>query len=300
MLADTCPRTGCTMPLARSRSGRVVCTSCGLDVVLASASPDVAPPEDTKDDAAAHARDEAREEDDRVPNGMAGAVVVPAARARDQRLTRDAASAALGEKLLQGWTMLDAACERCGLPLLRDDARRVVCVGCQRDSSSAAATGSGGAAAVPQPQTGPNVGTSTQLMPRVLHVGSARGGGTGAGQVARAGAGERTVGAAGGRGGAGGGGSGVRTETRAAGGVTARLAAPPVTEREEEVVDVDAELWQAEIEAARAIKALRRKLGEATEVESCRVLGEAIYQLAGAIKRAREARDVGVRGARLR
>lgn len=300
MLADTCPRTGCTMPLARSRAGRVVCTSCGLDVVLASASAIAAPRDDAKGESDPEPQPEQQpeqqdEEQERAPNGMAGAVVVPAASARNQRLT-DAASAALGEKLLQGWTMLDAACERCGLPLLRDDARRVVCVGCQRDSGSVGA-GGGGATAVPSAVQGsPSVGTSTQLMPRVLHVGSPRGGGGGQGQVARAGGGERTVGAASG----GGGGSGVRTEGRGTGGVAARLPGPVVGDGEEEVVDVDGELWQAEIEAARAIKALRRKLGEATEAESCRVLGDAIYQLASAIKMAREAREVGVRRARVR
>ena len=45
---------------------------------------------------------------------------------------RDAASAAIGQKLLSGWTLLDEACGRCtvGVPLMRDTNQRKFCVAC--------------------------------------------------------------------------------------------------------------------------------------------------------------------------
>lgn len=38
MLADTCPRRGCHMPLMRSRQGRVICCTCRADVVTETPS----------------------------------------------------------------------------------------------------------------------------------------------------------------------------------------------------------------------------------------------------------------------
>jgi uncharacterized Zn finger protein (UPF0148 family) len=43
---------------------------------------------------------------------------------------RDVAAAALGEKLLQGWTMLQDSCARCSTPLLRDNHGSLLCVTC--------------------------------------------------------------------------------------------------------------------------------------------------------------------------
>eukprot|EP00357_Protocruzia_adherens_P013281 CAMPEP_0114987274 /NCGR_PEP_ID=MMETSP0216-20121206/8911_1 /TAXON_ID=223996 /ORGANISM="Protocruzia adherens, Strain Boccale" /LENGTH=251 /DNA_ID=CAMNT_0002349843 /DNA_START=21 /DNA_END=776 /DNA_ORIENTATION=+ len=42
-------------------------------------------------------------------------------------------SKALGEKMLQGWAMLADHCEECNAPLMRDRAKHVHCLGCQRD-----------------------------------------------------------------------------------------------------------------------------------------------------------------------
>lgn len=50
-----------------------------------------------------------------------------------------AVSQVLGEKLLQGWTMLDASCVTCGTPLMSDARGTVLCVVChsQRAASNA-------------------------------------------------------------------------------------------------------------------------------------------------------------------
>ena len=68
-------------------------------------------------------------------------------RAREARLAakykrRDDASAAIGRKLLMGWTLLDATCSRpgcAGVPLMKDAAGRRYCVGCETFEGEAAA-----------------------------------------------------------------------------------------------------------------------------------------------------------------
>ena len=284
MLAETCPRAHCTMPLARSRSGRVVCCSCGLDVVSRAAT------EEGKTEEADGAREVSH-------------AIVPAGRSQ-----RDAMSVRLGEKLLQGWTMLEEACERCALPLLREGSGRVVCVGCE---------GEGG----------------RQLMPRVVHVGAndgmgqqvARTGGAGGQQVARAGGGvgqhvaraggavgqqvaraaggvERTLETGDGRGGSRGRavGGGNRVEGR---GPVRGLPPPPVRLGDgpravgegEGPVDVQWELELAEIEAGRKLGVLRVALGEAEDAETCRALAMAMVELVRVVRIAREARAAAVR-----
>lgn len=37
----------------------------------------------------------------------------------------------LGEKLLQGWCMLDKTCDTCYVPIMRDRNNREYCVGCE-------------------------------------------------------------------------------------------------------------------------------------------------------------------------
>jgi uncharacterized Zn finger protein (UPF0148 family) len=56
---------------------------------------------------------------------------------------RDVAAAALGEKLLQGWTMLQDACARCSTPLLRDSIGTLLCVTCNPHPQSRDGTGPG-------------------------------------------------------------------------------------------------------------------------------------------------------------
>lgn len=132
-VADTCPRPNCHMPLARSRQGRVLCCNCRADVVSNSQGSGqlTAPP-------APPAPRSANSEDDTPSSGTERGVTHRAVVARP---ARDATSAAMCEKLLQGWTMLNSCCEVCATPLLRDDADHVVCVVCQMSESNAGAAG---------------------------------------------------------------------------------------------------------------------------------------------------------------
>lgn len=64
------------------------------------------------------------------------------AQARERR--RDDVSTAMGEKLLQGWTMLQDACETCGTPLLRNSSGTLLCVLCSSQRAGAASMNDGG------------------------------------------------------------------------------------------------------------------------------------------------------------
>lgn len=108
------------------------------------------------------------DEEDAMPRGMNGmngsgggtdAGDREAAAAR--RAESDRISAALGQKMLQGWAMLDAYCPVCNTPLVRSRDGRLFCVGCDmeamRQGGRAAITGAtaappAAAAAPPTPQ----------------------------------------------------------------------------------------------------------------------------------------------------
>lgn len=44
----------------------------------------------------------------------------------------DDVSARLSSKLLQGWCMLDASCDVCNTPIMRDKQKKDYCCGCQK------------------------------------------------------------------------------------------------------------------------------------------------------------------------
>lgn len=268
------------MPLARSRSNRVICTSCGLDVVTAAATPAQSTEERPK-----------AEELDRATNGpCSSTAVVPA------RDASEAASAAVGEKLLQGWTMLDESCRNCGLPLLKDAGGLVVCVGCQRDASGQA--------------SGSDVGMTTEregreLMTRGgvqvvgnggLAVGSALTGGAvtrdaspvrgeeadsegeGNRRVPRVGGGGRRIGIlpmAGGR--------GVGTLPMAGRALDGQGDG-------ETDVDLREELRLTELEIGRALRTVRRRMEGRRDVEGLKVMATAIQELAKAVLDVKDAR----------
>ena len=45
---------------------------------------------------------------------------------------RDKVSKAMGDLLLQGWTMLQESCDDCNVPLMRNKKQEMVCVGCDK------------------------------------------------------------------------------------------------------------------------------------------------------------------------
>ena len=162
MLGDACPVAGCNTPLVRSRRGEVWCARCGAAVVKEGDAMSVpsSPPSTTEvaqkaraawAEAAARDDDDEHEETASSPRARPGwaveaaeadgeDVVITQRKPRDAK-ARDAASAAIGQKLLSGWTLLDEACGRCtvGVPLMRDTNQRKFCVACDAYEDDAVA-----------------------------------------------------------------------------------------------------------------------------------------------------------------
>ena len=171
MLGDACPVAGCNTPLVRSRQGEVWCARCGAAVVKEGDAMSVpsSPPSTTEvaqKARAAWAEAAARSSDDDAEDAATASsprarpgwaveaaeadgedVVITQRKPRDAK-ARDAASAAIGQKLLSGWTLLDEACGRCtvGVPLMRDTNQRKFCVACDayEDDAVVASTNGGG------------------------------------------------------------------------------------------------------------------------------------------------------------
>lgn len=288
MLAEICPRPGCTMPLARSRSNRVLCTSCGLDVVAAAAAAPSRPTEQPKP--------EQEDREDRATNGPCSTAIVPA-----RRVLSDAASAAVGDKLLQGWTMLEETCGNCTLPLLRDVGGRVVCVACQRDAppqASGTEAGRGvegeGRELVMRGSTHV-MGNGSTALGSPVHRGPLtrdaspvrRGTANGVEReenrrVPRVGGGRRRLGALPMAGSAGGGGqaSPMAVGTRM----------PDEHDGEGEDVDLREELRLIESELARGLRCVRRRMEGRNDVEGLRVMATTIQELAKAVVDIKDAR----------
>ena len=164
MLGDACPVAGCNTPLVRSRQGEVWCARCGAAVVKEGDAMSVpsSPPSTTEvaqKARAAWAEAAARSDDDDAEDAATASsprarpgwaveaaeadgedVVITQRKPRDAK-ARDAASAAIGQKLLSGWTLLDEACGRCtvGVPLMRDTNQKKFCVACDAYEDDAVA-----------------------------------------------------------------------------------------------------------------------------------------------------------------
>eukprot|EP00171_Calliarthron_tuberculosum_P002577 IDg2577t1 len=164
MLAETCPRTDCHMPLARSRQGRIYCCACQADVVAATstgapqtgtasrASPVVTTPRSVAENPSSLPTPDAPAAPAPNPAGTVIAVRGGTSGGAGATSTALSVSAALGEKLLQGWTMLNRSCTTCATPLLRSAAGALLCVRC---ASTSAAVGAGGRAAPTAPPAVP-------------------------------------------------------------------------------------------------------------------------------------------------
>lgn len=169
-MADVCPRVGCNMPLMRSREGRVVCCSCRADIVSRNRNEN----NNTEQANGTHENEknekndedeEVKEKDNDNPTSASVPVVpiiesraiVPAHSINNHRaVTRDGMSAALGDKLLQGWTLLQDNCNNCGTPLIRNNSGMITCVGCGQHPSSSSS-------ALP-PSSTSNENTNTELV----------------------------------------------------------------------------------------------------------------------------------------
>lgn len=249
------------MPLARSRDGRVTCTACATDIPTApsSSSPSSTP-------ALPHTE-------------PSTAVVVPTPARRPQV----SVSATLGEKLLQGWTMLSDSCARCATPLLRDANGTLLCVSCSPERASDAPP-------PPPPHAGPSPGPGSE-------VARTNGGGSSGGQIARgvhgrvsrdvAAAAAATVRGADDAGDAGGG--------RAHAHPLSALPAPPLegemtgTWRLAQSDGARAELEASEAAVLSILSRLRARAQEVRDVPAALAVCEAIGAAAEALRKIREA-----------
>lgn len=129
------------MPLARSREGRMFCCACQADVVPAGSARGARPNAATGRTATGGTRapPNSNSETPLTPesraNASAGTVVAVrggtgGSGCGTTQSTALSVSAALGEKLLQGWTLLDRTCRMCSTPLLRSSTGALLCVQC--------------------------------------------------------------------------------------------------------------------------------------------------------------------------
>ncbi len=131
MLAETCPRPNCSMPLARSRAGRVYCSACKVDVRMSSSQPVPAeqPAEEPTTEAPTLSEAQTGTRSDGIIAVRSGSTVPDV-------------STALTEKLLEGWTLLNTVCSTCNTPLLRSRTGALLCVRCAAVGAAAAAAAS--------------------------------------------------------------------------------------------------------------------------------------------------------------
>ena len=101
---DTCPTPDCLVPLLRLKK-TLVCSACDIDPKLPPASRNISCESDSMEELL-NSEDEGLERRDVVPK-------------------------LLGEKLMQGWMMLDECCLFCGdVPLMKSRKDELLCVGC--------------------------------------------------------------------------------------------------------------------------------------------------------------------------
>lgn len=306
MLAETCPRPNCAMPLARSRSNQVICTSCGLQGTpqgtpqgaheRSSQAPSHAPSQQIPDTPHDQAHETARATSERETNepkledhrtNGPSTAIVPV-----RRPPVDAMSAAVGEKLLQGWTMLERMCGECHLPFLRDVNDRVICVGCTGGPSGAQPLSNG---AQPLSNERELVRRETQVTerqsPRMIAgrqtsrdvVRAPRGGDLTRETSPRPAPPERT-----GR---------PRGVPMMEGSRVRGLEGIGITGRDDmfdagvdDEVDVGLELWKAELEVARVLRMVRERMVGRRDLDELRGMVSTVDSCARAIRELREAR----------
>eukprot|EP00178_Gracilaria_changii_P019282 TRINITY_DN559_c0_g1_i3.p6 TRINITY_DN559_c0_g1~~TRINITY_DN559_c0_g1_i3.p6 ORF type:complete len:305 (+),score=71.51 TRINITY_DN559_c0_g1_i3:4062-4976(+) len=296
------------MPLARSRQGRVVCCNCRADVVtqLPRALPLSLPAPTPNGEAPRTDVDHEHAADGPTTIAAAAAATEATGAATIDRASRaqpsraddtleaannttrsgaEAVSTALGDKLLEGWTMLSSACSTCGTPLMRDPRNgNVLCVVCPT-----------------QPQANENVEeedgaailrrASRELSVSRLEATPASDARleTSLVQVERN-ADRRRVGSSRAHAEQ----NNTRLRRATLGGVEnaqlARLSGTDTGGANAESLCVDDELRLAEEEAARALRSVRQRVGTVRDVEALRACLAAMKEACDAVRAARAAR----------
>ncbi|CBJ27820.1 conserved unknown protein [Ectocarpus siliculosus] len=153
LLNQHCPMPNCGTPLLRDHKKKVYCAKCKMYCITPEeakslGSPTCASPAGAGEGMATKSQDAlgsdaattgavrglSRGQDRQQPRAAPGPT---------KQQSRAAAEAAMGEKLLQGWTMLAEECETAGccFPLMRDRGRVTRCVACDGNASAAAKDG---------------------------------------------------------------------------------------------------------------------------------------------------------------
>ncbi|OQR93698.1 hypothetical protein THRCLA_08380 [Thraustotheca clavata] len=125
LLAETCPVLDCNTPLMSTKKeiGKVFCVKCERWFSTELAAPPVAQESTPVAKEAIHDGPTPRSSNDEQE-----------AEYLAKKKRRDAASSKMGEKMLQGWTLLGVHCpvEDCLMPLMRNRDGQMYCVNCEQ------------------------------------------------------------------------------------------------------------------------------------------------------------------------
>eukprot|EP00752_Nemacystus_decipiens_P010302 g9178.t1 len=132
LLNEHCPMPSCGTPLLKDHKNEIYCAKCQMYCISADKAKSLGVSNGKASAPAAAGYGAAREQQ------QASAPAPAPAEARQQ--SRAAAEAAMGEKLLLGWTMLAQECPTAGccFPLMRDRSSNTTCVACGGNGVAAA------------------------------------------------------------------------------------------------------------------------------------------------------------------
>ncbi|KAI8612757.1 hypothetical protein BC830DRAFT_1135220 [Chytriomyces sp. MP71] len=151
-----CARPGCNLPTFRSKDHSCIGVCC-----LCDDDRDPIPPfESDKEMAGADAMNHDQEHDEPEEEGENDARPPP-----QLRSDSDAASARMGQKLLQGWTMLATVCTRCNVTPLMEKAGVTICVSCPPARTATTTATTHAPSPIPIPAQQPSKYAKTGLAP---------------------------------------------------------------------------------------------------------------------------------------
>lgn len=142
LLGEVCPVLNCNTPLVRNKNtGVKLCCSCRAQVVQ-STNHIATNSNSSNDNDNSNNNNSMNEQDGGEPSPFSSLNIEPEQSSsmveidyiREFQRDSDRVSKQIGEKLLQGWTLLDVNCpnSRCACPLMRDTEGSLFCVSCQQ------------------------------------------------------------------------------------------------------------------------------------------------------------------------
>eukprot|EP00903_Cladosiphon_okamuranus_P010348 g9791.t1 len=141
LLNEHCPMPSCCTPLLKNHKKEIYCAKCEMYCIWADEARSLGIPNDNAS-ALAVAGDGAVPQQQQQQQQQQQHQASAASAAAQARHSRAAAEAAMGEKLLLGWTMLAQECPTAGccFPLMRDRSKNTTCVACGGNGVAATAT----------------------------------------------------------------------------------------------------------------------------------------------------------------